>query len=90
MPLAVFPDLVSYSVREDNDLLVRILPIPARFEYNGTTIVCQALFVDQQPELTPPALLIILIGMLLNIYLYTQHKLNGAFFIIMVYVIVRL
>ena len=68
MPFAIYPGLITGSVIEDG-LLVRILSVPAWPEYNGTMVVCLALF-SSQLESSPSATLIVLAiagpGMLFN------------------------
>ena len=54
----LFPDITTGSINE-NGALVYTLTIPARSEYNGTVVVCVALFTDgTPPESTPPATVI--------------------------------
>ena len=54
-----FPDIISGSVNE-NGAVIYTLTIPARSEYNGTVVVCIAIFMDGNPtESTPPAILTI-------------------------------
>ena len=53
------PDITTGSISE-NGTPVYTLIIPARSEYNGTEVVCVAVFTDGSPtETTPPATLII-------------------------------
>ena len=50
-----FPDITTGSINE-NGALVYTLTIPVWSEYNGTVVVCLALFTDgTPPESTPPA-----------------------------------
>ena len=62
--LGQFPDITTGSINE-NGALVYTLTIPARSEYNGTVVVCVALFTDGTPsESTPPATVIFSAGVL--------------------------
>ena len=57
--ISVFPDITTGFVNE-NGTQVYTLIIPVRSEYNGTEVVCIALFMDGSPtEATLPAKLII-------------------------------
>ena len=58
-------DVVDGFILDSNDTRIDTLTIPAIPEYNGTEVVCVATFFDGSPrEVTPPANLIIIIGML--------------------------
>ena len=58
-------DVVDGFIPDSNDTRTETLTIPAIPEYNGTEVVCVAIFFDGSPrEVTPPAILIIIIGML--------------------------
>ena len=58
-----FPDITIGSVTEDGTK-VYTLTIPARSEYNKTTVVCVALFVNgSPPESTPPTTLMFHTGL---------------------------
>ena len=62
--LEQFPNITTSSITE-NGARVSMLTIPARSEYNGTEVVCVATFLDgSPPEITPPAMLIIVAGLL--------------------------
>ena len=53
-----FPDFTTGSINENGAVVVYTLTIPARSEYNGTKVVCEAFFRDGSPtEATPPATL---------------------------------
>ena len=53
----LFPDITTGSAGESGTI-VFTLTIPARSEYNGTQVVCVAVFLDGSlTELTPPAIL---------------------------------
>ena len=68
--LEQFPNITTSSVSE-NGARVSILTIPARSEYNGTEVVCVAVFLGgSPPEITPPAVLTIVAGLL------TTHLFN--------------
>ena len=57
-----FPDITTGSINE-NGAIVYTLTIPARSEYNGTEVVCLALFIDGSPsEVTPTVILNIITG----------------------------
>ena len=57
-----FPDITTGSTN-NNGAIVNILTIPATLDYNGTQAVCVAFFVNgSPPEVTPPAMLIIIRG----------------------------
>ena len=63
LPADMFPDIVVGSLRENGNL-VHTLSIPARSEYNGTIVVCVALFTNgSPPESTPPASVIFYAGL---------------------------
>ena len=52
------PDITPGTVRDDDDSLVNTLTIIAHPEYNGTEVVCVAVFYDgSQPELSPAVVL---------------------------------
>ena len=58
-------DVVDGFILDSNDIRIETLTIPAIPEYNGTEVVCVATFFDGSPsEVTPPADLIIIMGML--------------------------
>ena len=60
--LVQFPDITTGSI-DENGALVYTLTIPARSEYNGTVVVCLALFTDgTPPESTPPATVTFIAG----------------------------
>lgn len=62
-----FPeDIVIGSTNDRNGTLVYTLTIPARLKYNGTEVVCVAIFFGGSPPQTqtPPAILTVLAGML--------------------------
>ena len=50
----------------NNDSLVETLTIPALLEYNGTTVVCVAVFTDGSPTESTPAVTLTVTGLLLN------------------------
>ena len=57
-------DVVDGFIRNNNDMRIETLTIPAIPVYNGTEVVCVTTFFDGSlSEVTPPAVLII-IGML--------------------------
>ena len=52
------PDITPGTSRDDDGALVCTLTIIARPEYNGTDVVCVAVFIDESvPQPSPPALL---------------------------------
>ena len=52
------PDVFASTVQDDDGNTVHTLTIVGRPEYNGTTVVCAAVYLDGRPsELTPEALL---------------------------------
>ena len=60
----IYPDVVDGFILDSHGTRVETLTIPALPEYNETEIVCVAAFFDGSPrEATPPADLIIIIGM---------------------------
>ena len=60
LPSRDFPDIRSGSVNE-NDNIVHTLTVPAEPQYNGTEVVCFAVFLDGSPtEMTPAATIIFL------------------------------
>ena len=62
--LEQFPNITTNSVSEKG-AIVSMLIIPARSEYNGMEVVCVATFLDgSPPEITPPATLTIIAGLL--------------------------
>ena len=62
----LYPDVMESFVRDSNGTSVDMLIIPAIPGYNGTEVVCVATVFDESfiHEVTPPANLIIIIGML--------------------------
>ena len=46
LPHGHYPGVLDGSIREINNTLVYTLTIPVRSEYNGTEVVCLALFSD--------------------------------------------
>lgn len=62
-----FPeDIVTSSANDHNGTLVSTLTIPARLQYNGTKVVCVAIFFSGSPTpiKTPPVILTVLAGTL--------------------------
>ena len=59
-----FPGIIAGSIRDDvNGNIVSTLMIPARSEYNGTEVVCEAFFLNGlPPESTVTVLLIVTAG----------------------------
>lgn len=75
LPRRRFPNITISSISEGGNA-VDLLIIPARSEYNGTEVECEAFFRNgSQPEVTPPAILTIIAG-LLTICLIHAPKLN--------------
>ena len=63
----LYRDVVDDFIRDSNGARVDTLTIPAIPEYNEMGVVCVATFLDGSPnEETPPADLIIIIGMHAN------------------------
>ena len=64
-----FPeDIVPDSIIDHNGTRVFTLTIPARLQYNGTEVVCVAIFLDgpvPRTLSTPPVILTVLAGTLL-------------------------
>ena len=57
------PDISTDTI-DENGIQVDVLIIPIRREYNGTEVVCVALFIDgSPPDESPPATLIIIAGL---------------------------
>ena len=64
LPRRQLPNITIGSVTE-NDITVDLLIIPARSEYNGTEVECEAFFRNGPlPEVTPPATLTIIAGLI--------------------------
>ena len=60
LPRRRFPNITIGSDSEDG-IIVDLLTIPARVEYNGTEVECVAIFMNgSRPEVTPPATLTII------------------------------
>ena len=61
-PLREFPNITVGSIS-----LVHTLTVPARTEYNGTEVVCVAVFLDESlpNEETLPAILTIIAGLII-------------------------
>ena len=55
---------ITRGVVPENDSLVEILTIPALLEYNGTTVVCLAFFIDGSPPESTPAVTLTITGLL--------------------------
>ena len=58
-PSGWFPDITSGFVNESG-IIVYTLTIPAEPQYNGTEVVCVAVFFDGSPTETTPAAIILL------------------------------
>ena len=64
--VGLFPDITPGFIRE-NGSLVSTLTIPARSKYNGTEVMCGALFINGSlPAVTPPVTLTIIAGLYIN------------------------
>ena len=60
IPSIQYSDVVAGSIRDSNGIFVDTLTIPAIPVYNGTVVVCIAIFIDGSPaERTPPVTLTI-------------------------------
>ena len=53
---------VTRGVVPENNSLVETLTIPALLEYNGTTVVCLAFFIDGSPLESTPAVTLTITG----------------------------
>lgn len=62
-PPGEFPDITRGTVRENGTEVDTLTIQPARSEYNGTEVVCRALFDVPPIQVTPPATLTIIAGL---------------------------
>ena len=67
LPQGHYPGVLDGSVREIDDTLVYTLTIPVRSEYNGTEVVCHALFSDGSPTESTPLAMLFITGFLLYV-----------------------
>ena len=69
LPRRRFPNITISAISE-NGIIVDLMVIPARVEYNGTEVECVAIFMNgSQPKVTPPATLTIIAGLILTTHL---------------------
>ena len=67
IPSTQYSDVIEASITEESNgiIIVPTLTIPAIPVYNGSEVVCVAIFIDGSPtERTPPVTLTILTGLL--------------------------
>ena len=61
-PIGLHPEVMTGSIQDSNDTRIDTLSIPVIPEYNGTEVVCFAIFTDgSSNEMTPAAILTVII-----------------------------